>query len=545
MLIALFTVALAILFSLFSTAVISYVAMATPIGPWMEMTLVLIGTIILRVFAHRVSLNSQMRSIALATASGGIAGAVATACAFSFPTLYFLDASLFNTLMAHPFYFAALLCALVLGAGSFGFFIAQYCKNRFLVDESMPFPIGQMVYNMIAVQSQFAKAFQLIMGAVSALLYSLLQTFSLFVPARITLLPIVEWGIFSIPPVIARTDIIPMFWAIGFITGQVIAVPLLIAVLAKLLLVDPLHRLFFLNLSYMDYILAFGAGMAIQGALLGFIDFPKIFGKITNFIWFDILRFAQHSPRTDKKPFVLSKKLKVFVSKGLLITLIPILFLSYYSFSFLAQIYLLVFTAISAYQLLIIAGKLGIAPLGRFATFVMIPGLLLFKFNSLQITLLAAFVEIACIVAVDALFGQKVAQLGSINSAKMWRYQWLGLIVSACAIGGIFWLLINHFGLGSAELIASRAQSRAVLIKAYNFNYIVMILGFFFSYSLKLLGINPTLVFGGLLMGLDTSLILIAGGLSTYLVKDKEDHYPFWSGVYATNSLWIFIRMLF
>jgi hypothetical protein len=39
--------------------------------------------------------------------------------------------------------------------------------------------------------------------------------------------------------------------------------------------------------------------------------------------------------------------------------------------------------------------------------------------------------------------------------------------------------------------------------------------------------------------------MLIAGGLSTYLVKEKEEQYPFWSGVYATNSLWIFIKMLF
>jgi len=175
----------------------------------------------------------------------------------------------------------------------------------------------------------------------------------------------------------------------------------------------------------------------------------------------------------------------------------------------------------------------------------MVPGLLLFGFNALQITLLATFVEIAGIVAVNMMFGQKVAQLAAIDSKKMWTYQWLGLVVSAVSTGIIFWLLITHFGLGSSELIAMRAQSRAVLVQAFTFNYWVMILGFIFSYSLKYIGINPTLVFGGLLMGLDTSLMLIAGGLSTYAVKHKEDHYPFWSGVYATTSLWIFIKMLF
>ena len=148
---------------------------------------------------------------------------------------------------------------------------------------------------------------------------------------------------------------------------------------------------------------------------------------------------------------------------------------------------------------------MGIAPLGRFVHIRHDSGLLLFGFTALQITLLAAFVEISCIVAVDSMFGQKVAQLGSLSRNSMMHYQWIGLLVSALTIGAIFWLLISHFELGSPELIASRAQSRAVLIQAFNFDYMVMLLGFLFSYSLKFIGINATLVFGGLLMGLDTS----------------------------------------
>ncbi len=559
--ITLVTLFLSVIFALFSTAVISYVAMATPIGPWMEMTLVLLGTIFFRFLTHQIAVTAQMRSLACATAAGGIGGAVAMACAFSFPTLYFLDPELFNTWMAKPFYFSAIMAGLVLAAGSFGFLIARHWQEKFLSDESMVFPIGQMVYNMIAIQNQFARAVQLACGAAAALIYSLLQNFTLLIPARLTLLPAINGTVFTIGHVAARTDILPMFWAIGFTTGHVIAMPLLIAVIAKLALVDPIHNLFFSHLTTIDYILAFGAGMAIQGALLSLADAPKTFGKIYNFVWFDSLRCAQHSPRTGKKRFALISQLCLKVktlaclpavalakagSKGRFLLLLPaIIFLTYFSFTIPEQLYLLAFTIICAYQLLIIAGKLGIAPLGRFATFVMIPGLLIFGFTALQITFLAAFVEISCIVAVDSMFGQKVAQLASINHSRMMQYQWIGLLVSAISIGAIFWLLISHFELGSAELIASRAQGRAVLIQAFKFDYMVMLLGFLFSYSLKFLHVNPTLVFGGLLMGLDSSLMLIAGGLSTYLVKNKEDHYPFWSGVYAANSLWIFLRMLF
>jgi hypothetical protein len=391
----------------------------------------------------------------------------------------------------------------------------------------------------------------LALGGALSLGYGILQTVTTLLPARLTLLPALSWNIFSLPLVTTRTDMIPMFWAIGFTTGHVIALPLLVAVVARLALIDPVHTLFFRYLSHSDYVLAFGAGMAIQGALLSLIDIPKGLGKIfKNFSVQSLgkslgtLRQAQGERKNKEtvrgEPVEPSKHNK----KSCLI-LIPIAFLTYFSFSVLAQCYLLAATAVCGYQLLVIAGKLGIAPLGRFATFVMIPGLLLFGFNAIQVTILATFVELAGVVAVDMMFGQKVAQLANINRRTMHAYQWIGLAASAVSVGAIFWLLITHFGLGSPELIASRAQSRAVLVNAFHFDYLVMILGFIFSYCLKYSGVNPTLVFGGLLMGLDTSLMLIAGGLSTYLVKEKEEQYPFWSGVYATNSLWIFIKMLF
>ena len=227
---------LAILFSLIATAVISYVAMATPIGPWMEMTLVLIGTIIFRVCAHQIALATQMRSLAFATAAGGIGGAVAMACAFSFPTLYFLDPQLFNAWMVKPFYFSAILAGLILAAGSFGFLIAHHWRNRFLTDESMIFPIGQMVYNMIAIQNQFGKAVQLAIGAATAVVYSIIQSFLGIIPARLTLLPTLNWNIFSIPHVAGAPICFPC-WAIGFTMGHVIAIPLLIALITKLALV--------------------------------------------------------------------------------------------------------------------------------------------------------------------------------------------------------------------------------------------------------------------------------------------------------------------
>ena len=91
-----------IVLSLFSTIVMSYIALATPIGPWIAPTLVFIVLLFSRLCS---SLTST--SMAYAVSAGSIGGIMATACAFSFPTIYFLDPIMFNTWMRSPFFLAA------------------------------------------------------------------------------------------------------------------------------------------------------------------------------------------------------------------------------------------------------------------------------------------------------------------------------------------------------------------------------------------------------------------------------------------------------
>ena len=54
---------------------------------------------------------------------------------------------------------------------------------------------------------------------------------------------------------------------------------------------------------------------------------------------------------------------------------------------------------------------MGIATFPAYATFVMVPGMMLFGYDAIQITLVSTFVEICGGVAVEILFGRKVGQL--------------------------------------------------------------------------------------------------------------------------------------
>jgi hypothetical protein len=314
-----------------------------------------------------------------------------------------------------------------------------------------------------------------------------------------------------------------------------LAVPLLVGVFSKFFIVEPLHKLLFTMITADNFMLAFFSGMVLQGALMSFADFPAL------------LMRAYKSFGKKSGPLTLHKSIMQQIAwyAPVITACLLIPFFLYFNFSFLAQCYLIIGSVICTYQLIIIAGKIGLAPLGRFATFVMVPGLLLFGFNAIQATLVAAFVEISGGVAVDALFGRKMGQLASIDRRYIVWYQMLGVMVTAASIGIIFWFLITHFGLQTPELFAQRAQSRAILINAYSFDYCVMLLGALFGFMLKYFKVNPVLVLGGLAMSVDVSLMLILGGLIATCVKEPEEYYSFWSGVFAASSLWMLLRTLF
>ena len=231
-----------------------------------------------------------------------------------------------------------------------------------------------------------------------------------------------------------------------------------------------------------------------------------------------------------------------FNTVALIVVLLGVL--TCFKFSMFAQLYLIFFTVVCAYEIGALAGKMGLAPLGRFATFVLMPAMFLFGLNHVQIVVLSVFVEVAIGTTADALFGKKMGALAQVDKNTLRRFQLFGLIISSLCIGIIFWLLIKQFGLGTEYLTVQRAQSRALLVSFKNFNMTVLALGLIFGYFLKLIKVNPALVLGGLLMPFNFSIGLILGGLSTYLVKSREEWEPFWSGVYVSNAVWMLAKAL-
>jgi OPT oligopeptide transporter protein len=530
------SIILACVLSFFSTVIMSYIAMATAIGPWIETTLILIGMLILYMLRGWYSAQEKEQILGLSAAAGGICGILATACGFSFPTLYFIDKPFFCSLMGTPLTFATLLTLLACAAGSWGLLLAHIFEHTLIVKQQAPFPLGELMYKMIAAADDMRKAAMLAVGFISSQLFLFIRTGVQFLSQPIVLLKKYSFGALTIPGISLHTDTIALFWAIGFVTGHVIALPLFLGILVNYLVIGPLYYVYpaissFLTSappSFEEFRLAFSGGMVIYGAIFGFLELPKVLKSTFTHIY------------TNKA----GSSVPWFLGAAILI--LNSLVLSYFDFSFLGQVYLLIFTLVCGYQLMLIAGKLGLAPLGRFATFVMVPGMFLFAYTPLQTTLVASYVEIATGIGCAALFGRKMGHLAQIPSRLLERYQWLGLLVGSLCLGVIVWLFINHFGLTSeGALPVIRAQSRAALINVQRFDPYVVALGLLFGYLLKFAKINVTLLLGGIFMSIDYSLPLILGGLSASLVKKSEEYFPFWSGVFAANSLWMLLKVFF
>ncbi len=502
--------------------------MAIGIGPWIAPTLALICLILFSVFR----LHANLKPIALIVSAGSIGGILATGFGFSYPSLYFLQPDLYNELLQNPLYFSASMMGLALAAGGFGAALANIFEHKLLVEEQLSFPIGQLVYKMISIGTHLKKAYQLLIGFVVTTLFCAIQDGFLFlkgiVPKQIALFNSFQWHFFTIPRL--TFDLWPMAWAIGFIAGHMITIPLAVGAITHIILVKPLHATWFSFLKEVEFSFAFCSGMVLYGAVASFFGLPRLLEQLWR-SW----RFEQPNRK------IFSYSTMDFLELILSIC-IAIIFLRFYDFSFASLCFLLFFTALFTYQIMVIAGKIGLAPLGRFATFVMVPAMFLFKLSLKQTVIVATFVEVCGGVAADILFGRKTARMAAIDATTIKRYQYLGLLTSAVAVGGVFWFITTTIPLGSDQLFAYKAQSRQLLIDAKQFDYYVLALGGLFSFCLQYMKVNPILVLGGLLMPINLSMALIFGGILSFVVKEKEEWEPFWSGVFAANSLWMVVR---
>ncbi|HTM06300.1 MAG TPA: hypothetical protein VL201_03585 [Patescibacteria group bacterium] len=518
------------LLSLLSTAIMAYISMATSIGPWIAPTLLLLLYALSGLFRQKVTVM-QLLGITSGASIGGIA---ATACGFSFPAIFFLDPVLYRSLIEQPSFFIVLLGGLVLLAGWFGIQIANFFESSLLQNEMYQFPVGQIIFTMASAGYNRFQAMQLWAGGILFSFWAWAQQGTPYgrLPAAL-LIKSKKFFIASTPALRFDLTVFPLLISIGFVTGHVIAKPLFVGVIGRLCVLNPMHNTFFLWLSASEFLLAFCAGMVLCGAIHTVWLLPKA-----------LKRCMHHKQLGQYKKAVYNAQqlLQEHIQQLGFFLIIFFAAASYLKLSFLVQLYVLSSTFLCVYQMIVIGATMGIAPLGRFATFVMVPALFLFSLDYVQLICIATFVEVAGGTAVDILFSRKASALAGIPRSYIMRMQYLGLCMASVGCAVIFLFLSSKFQLGSSVLGAYKAQARALLIHAHQFNYIVVLLGIFGGWILGKCKINPSMVLGGILMPIDYSLALIIGGYIAQCFHKKDEYVPFASAIFAANSLWMLIR---
>jgi len=551
------------IFALISSVMLAYVVLVAMIGPWIAPTLVLMATMIFKFRRSKKSEGYFSQELALIQSIGSVGGVVGTAIAFSLPTLYFLDSSIFEKWLASPIYFCTIITAACLAAGGLGMYLARLFSEKLVIKEKLSFPISTLIHKMITSQSQGDQAKQMVTGLGVTGVFCFLRdgflSFKGFLPRTL----------YFFQNYVGRELAITLFtgptlWAIGFLAGAVIAKPLIVGIIAKYLVLYPLNHhssylpfSLFAPLTTESFSVAFCSGLVVSEAAFGVIKYPAIiWNTLKSYCNSETIRrlllpfFSKGivptttapAPTVKAAPKKMLSRTIMYLEGGIVIAA-AIAFLTYFNFSLPAQLFMLVLTVIATYQMSYMSVKIGLLPFGRFSTFVMIPTMLLFALDSVQITFLCVFVNVCGGVASDLLFDYKVGELCGIKFDRVHWYQWFGLVVTALGMGFFLWLLFTTFQLGSPELFAQRGKTRALLIQSTNFNFWVLGLGVAFGLLLKKLRVNPALTLGGILMPNSISIGLIMGGLLSKVI-DTETYTPFWSGVFACESLWILLYMI-
>ncbi len=503
-----------ILLSLFASSVMMYIALATSIGPWVGPLLLLLIPPLFKFFFTPATIFNQVAAVI----GGSIGGILATACAFSLPAIYFVDSVFYNQWLATPVYFVGAVSLLCFLSGAFGILCANQYEMRFDIVKQGVFPSAQLIFSMLQSADQYAQRVKLLCGA-------LLYTGFLFVQKLfLCLFQLTRFYFFM-----NSLTIVPMLISIGFVTGHVIAFPLFVGVLMRFICVDVIRLYWFNVCTPLNFSLAFCTGIIMQSIFVSFY-------KPVRFLF---------SKNMQQDLCALFKAIKMFNYHhcGIFLSLAFIsLGAYYYCFSIFFILYAIFTTMVAVYFMVILAAKTGLAYLGRFATFVMVPAMMIFKCSWLQLIVLSTFVEIAGGVAVDVLSGRKIVQLAGLHDNRFVVIQWIGLLVASVATGFVLWGLCTYLQLGSSELAGYKAHARALLLNLNSFEIVPVILGFCAGAFCSLLQINTGTLLGGILMPLETAIGLIMGGTISFFVKNKDFWYPLASGVFAANSLYMIIK---
>ena len=445
-------------------------------------------------------------------AAGSIGGMVGTALGVTVPAFYFLHKDQFLALFDRPILFASLISAFVFCAGLLALAIAYYVKDHFIVEDRLPFPTSQLVYDVLSVENYKQNSWLMLMGIGLASAWNIV---TLFARAGLRAYTV-------------QVHMIPMILSIGFVAGHLIAIPVGIGLVTKLGAISFLRDHYFPEIPQQEFLVTFCVGIILVLVFYG--------------LWEALQKENLAKMKSSRKLRVNLHNRNFFIELGCALV-VSFCLLTFCGVSWYAQLYTIPLIIVIGLNLARIVGETGMVTPDSFAWFVILP-LIYSKIDvsSLSVLMLATIATICFGIIVDLLFSYKLAQLADIPYPLIRKYQEIGLIVAIVCSGWIMWWYVHLFGLGSMELLASKAQSLDKFITSGVYNYRIILCGFVWGVMIRMLCKELLVVIGAILMAPTIAFWLLVAGAFSYVVNKREKWFPLCFGVYAAHSLWILMR---
>jgi len=510
-----FLVFLSIILSFTSTCLMSYLAMAITIAPWVAPVFVMVLMILLLQVVNKEWFKHH---VVVGIAAGSLGGMVGMCLGLTWPSLYFLHKETFLLWMQSPWKFAGTISLLVFAAGSFAFLIANFLRYHLIVECDLKFPMSRLVHDIVYVDNQRRGVMMMLNGLVVS------SSWNIF-----TWIARVPFHAYT-----SQLHTIPIFLSIGFVAGQLITIPLFIGLCSRIVALTFLKNDFFQMVKEQEFILTFSSGMLLGLVSIVVLSYLlKVFKNKTGIAGGDLA-------------LLVSRVLKHRLYLGCLFFSVLLCCAVLYSWnvSWIQQLYVLISLFFLCSVVAFIVGEVGVVEVQSFVNFIILPFTYFFFVSSMSALVIIVFCTVCVGVVVDLFFSYKLAHLAKIPYMRILKYQLLGFFVAATCVGFILWWYIYVFKLGSTHLLAEQALSQEILITFANYNYKILAMGFAYVAVLSFFCKEILVIIGGIMMPVSMSFWLILAGGFSYFIKKREQFYPFWFGVYASHSLWMIIRVL-
>lgn len=503
---------LSIILSFFSVCMMSYIAMAVIMAPWVAPVV----AVVIMVFALQfIRAEWFKKYVIISIAAGSVGGMVGMCLGLTWPSLYFLHEDMFLLWMKTPWKFAGRVALLVLSAGSFAFLIAHFVRKHLIVEHKLPFPMSRLVHDIVFADNKKHSFIMLLHGVVVSS----------------------SWNIFawiarnSLRAYATEFQAIPVLLSIGFVAGQSITVPLFIGMVTRVSVLSLINDTYFPTVQHQEFILTFSAGMLLAVLAMGIMFLAKSIYAKESLLKSDFVLLVYRA--IQNKFYVIS-----FITS--LIACAITLYV--WDVSFVQQIYIFLTLFFLCNAVAMILGRVGVIDIQGFISFMILPFTYLFFASSYSVLFVIAFATVCLGLVVDLLFSYKLAHLAKIPHMTMLYYQVIGFVVAASSVGFILWWYIDSLKLGSSYLLAQQALSQELFITFSNYNYNILGLGFIITFMLYFICTDLLVIIGGFVMPVTMSFWFVLAGSVSYLIERRKIYFPFCFGIYAFHSVWMVVR---